>query len=86
MEVSDEELIDVSLAKDGGVKKKILKEAPDGADGPPPSGYEVTAHYTGKSTCFVWFFLHCVLFNLHYSSISFPQEHWQVTEPSSTAA
>ncbi|KAL7578212.1 hypothetical protein ACA910_012638 [Epithemia clementina (nom. ined.)] len=40
--------IDVSVAQDGGVKKKILQAAPDGAEGPPPSGYEVTAHYTGR--------------------------------------
>jgi hypothetical protein len=40
--------IDVSFAKDGGVKKKILQEAPEGARGPPPSGMEVEAHYTGK--------------------------------------
>jgi peptidylprolyl isomerase len=42
--------IDVSKAQDGGVKKKILREAPDGATGPPPDGYEVTAHYTGTLT------------------------------------
>lgn len=42
-----DEWIDVSLAQDGGVKKKILTEAPSGAEGPPPIGYEVTAHYTG---------------------------------------
>ena len=45
--MSDEECIDVSKAQDGGVKKKILVAAPDDADGPPPDGYEVTAHYTG---------------------------------------
>jgi hypothetical protein len=28
--------------------KKILKEAPEGASGPPPNGNEVQAHYTGK--------------------------------------
>jgi len=38
---------DVSFEQDGGIIKKILKEAPEGAKGPPPSGYEVTAHYTG---------------------------------------
>lgn len=42
-----DEWIDVSLAQDGGVKKKILFEAPADAEGPPPIGYEVTAHYTG---------------------------------------
>ena len=42
-----EEWIDVSTAQDGGVMKKILKEAPEGASGPPPDGYEVEAHYTG---------------------------------------
>ena len=45
--MTDEEWIDVSIAKDGGVKKKILAAAPADADGPPPLGYEVTAHYTG---------------------------------------
>jgi len=39
--------IDVSFAKDGGVKKKIIQEAPEGASGPPPNGNEVEAHYTG---------------------------------------
>ena len=39
--------IDVSFAKDGGVMKKILKEAPENASGPPPKGNEVEAHYTG---------------------------------------
>mmetsp|Transcript_28022 Transcript_28022/g.32105 ORF Transcript_28022/g.32105 Transcript_28022/m.32105 type:complete len:486 (+) Transcript_28022:75-1532(+) len=41
------DLIDVSIAKDGGIMKRILQEAPEGAAGPPPNGYEVTAHYTG---------------------------------------
>ena len=45
---SDEgEWIDVSVAQDGGVMKKITQEAPDGASGPPPAFNEVTAHYTG---------------------------------------
>eukprot|EP00339_Tiarina_fusa_P030012 CAMPEP_0117043850 /NCGR_PEP_ID=MMETSP0472-20121206/30445_1 /TAXON_ID=693140 ORGANISM="Tiarina fusus, Strain LIS" /NCGR_SAMPLE_ID=MMETSP0472 /ASSEMBLY_ACC=CAM_ASM_000603 /LENGTH=473 /DNA_ID=CAMNT_0004755461 /DNA_START=68 /DNA_END=1486 /DNA_ORIENTATION=+ len=39
--------VDVSFAKDGGVMKKITKEAPEGAEGPPPDGNEVEAHYTG---------------------------------------
>ena len=42
-----DEFIDVSVAQDGGVTKKILQAAPDDAKGPPPKGYEVTAHYTG---------------------------------------
>lgn len=47
--MADEEgFIDVSFAKDGGVLKKIIKEAPEGASGPPPNGNEVEAHYTGK--------------------------------------
>eukprot|EP00523_Entomoneis_sp_CCMP467_P001883 CAMPEP_0168747242 /NCGR_PEP_ID=MMETSP0724-20121128/15560_1 /TAXON_ID=265536 /ORGANISM="Amphiprora sp., Strain CCMP467" /LENGTH=486 /DNA_ID=CAMNT_0008795035 /DNA_START=10 /DNA_END=1470 /DNA_ORIENTATION=- len=41
------EWIDVSEAQDGGVKKKILQVAPEGAKGPPPNGFVVTAHYTG---------------------------------------
>ena len=40
--------MDVSVAQDGGVKKKILQAAPDDAQGPPPNGYEVAAHYTGR--------------------------------------
>ena len=44
-----EEWVDVSLAQDGGVMKKVLKEAPEGASGPPPNGFEVEAHYIG--TC-----------------------------------
>ncbi len=42
-----DEWIDVSKKQDGGVKKKILQAAPESAEGPPPEGYEVTAHYTG---------------------------------------
>lgn len=45
--MSDEGYIDVGDAQDGGIMKKILQEAPEGAKGPPPKGYEVTAHYTG---------------------------------------
>lgn len=44
----DEVWIDVSVAQDGGVLKKVTKEAPENASGPPPNGTEVTAHYTGK--------------------------------------
>jgi peptidylprolyl isomerase len=46
--MSEEDWIDVSTATDGGILKKILLAAPDDAEGPPPSGYEVTAHYTGR--------------------------------------
>ena len=46
--MSEAELIDVSVAKDGGIVKRIIKAAPEGAEGPPPNGYEVTAHYTGS--------------------------------------
>jgi peptidylprolyl isomerase len=42
-----EEWIDVSVAQDKGVQKKILQAAAEGARGPPPHGNEVTAHYTG---------------------------------------
>ena len=45
--MSDNEFIDVSVAQDGGVEKKILEAAPEGALGPPPNGNEVEAHYTG---------------------------------------
>jgi len=41
------EPMDVSVAQDGGVMKTILEEAPVGAEGPPPKGTVVTAHYTG---------------------------------------
>jgi len=44
---ADEGFVDVSVAQDGGVKKKITTAAPEGAEGPPPDGYEVEAHYTG---------------------------------------
>lgn len=37
-----EEWTDVTAAQDGGIKKKILRAAPEGARGPPPVGYEVT--------------------------------------------
>jgi len=39
--------VDVTEAQDGGIMKKVLVPAPDGAEGPPPAGYEVSAHYTG---------------------------------------
>jgi len=47
MSADDSEYIDVSVAQDGGVLKKILEAAPEGARGPPPNGNEVEAHYTG---------------------------------------
>lgn len=43
-----EDWIDVSVAQDGGILKKIVQAAPDDALGPPPKGYEVAAHYTGR--------------------------------------
>lgn len=43
----DKDFLDVSFAQDGGVMKKVLEPAPEGADGPPPKGMEVEAHYTG---------------------------------------
>ena len=45
--MSEAEEIDVTTAQDGGIMKRIIKAAPEGAKGPPPAGYEVTAHYTG---------------------------------------
>ncbi len=45
--MSEADLIDVSIAQDGGIMKRIIQEAPEGAQGPPPDGYEVSAHYTG---------------------------------------
>jgi len=48
MDVSNEDgLVDVSISRDGGIMKKIIQEAPEGAAGPPPDGTIVTAHYTG---------------------------------------
>ena len=44
---ADDEWIDVSIAQDGGVRKKILHPAADDAQGPPPDGFQITAHYTG---------------------------------------
>jgi len=44
---AEEGYIDVTKKQDGGIMKKILEEAPEGARGPPPNGFEVTAHYTG---------------------------------------
>ena len=43
-----DEWIDVSHALDGGVLKKILQAAPEGAAGPPPDGSKVESHYTGR--------------------------------------
>jgi len=48
--MTDADFIDVSIAQDGGVMKKITQAAPDGAEGPPPKGMEVEAHYTGTLT------------------------------------
>jgi peptidylprolyl isomerase len=45
---TDGDCIDVSIAQDGGVKKRITQAAPEGARGPPAIGNEVTAHYTGR--------------------------------------
>lgn len=42
-----ESWLDVSVAQDGGVRKKILVPAPVDALGPPPDGYLIKAHYTG---------------------------------------
>lgn len=36
------------ICGDGGLRKKILVAAPIDAKGPPPKGYEVSAHYTGR--------------------------------------
>jgi peptidylprolyl isomerase len=44
---SEGEWIDVGTKQDGGILKKILQAAPEGADGPPPKGTVVSAHYTG---------------------------------------
>jgi peptidylprolyl isomerase len=46
-DAGDVEWIDVSVAQDKGVQKKIVQAALEGARGPPPHGNEVTAHYTG---------------------------------------
>jgi hypothetical protein len=47
MAANEDGFIDVSIKQDGGVLKKIVQEAPENASGPPPKGYEVSAHYTG---------------------------------------
>ena len=47
-EPSSDEWIDVSKKQDRGVLKKILQAAAEDASGPPPNGYEVSAHYTGR--------------------------------------
>lgn len=47
-DTEEEKAIDVSIAKDGGVTKRFIEEAPEDARGPPPKGTTVTAHYTGK--------------------------------------
>jgi len=43
---TDSEWVDVSILKDGGVLKKIIKAAPEDAT-TPVTGSEVRAHYTG---------------------------------------
>ena len=47
-EPSSDEWVDVSKKQDRGVLKKILHAAAEDASGPPPNGYEVSAHYTGR--------------------------------------
>ena len=47
-EMEEEVWLDVSVLQDGGVRKQILRAAPEGALGPPPSGVQVEAHYTGR--------------------------------------
>jgi hypothetical protein len=61
----DESFVDVSVAQDGGIKKKILTAAPEGALGPPPNGNEVEAHYTGE-----FLFSSCFPFLLSYDFVS----------------
>ena len=61
----DESFVDVSVAQDGGIKKKILTAAPEGALGPPPNGNEVEAHYTGE----FFFFLSYFSFPLSYDFV-----------------
>lgn len=39
----------IDISGDGGILKRVIVEAPEGAKGPPPKGYEVTAHYTVSS-------------------------------------
>lgn len=46
-EDAKDDLVDVSISRDGGIMKKIIQEAPEGAAGPPPDGTIVSAHYTG---------------------------------------
>ena len=38
----------IDISGDGKLRKKILEAAPADARGPPPKGYEVQAHYTGR--------------------------------------
>lgn len=45
LDIEMSEAVDVSVAKDGGVLKEILRAAPDEARGPPPDGYVVSVHY-----------------------------------------
>lgn len=45
--MSENDLVDVSAAQDGGIMKRVIQAAPEGALGPPPKGMEVSAHYTG---------------------------------------
>lgn len=47
MSTDEQQAIDVSIARDGGVMKTILEAAPNDALGPPFDGSEITAHYTG---------------------------------------
>ncbi len=61
--MTDAEYVDVSIAQDGGVLKKILQAPPEDADGPPPQGTVVTAHYTGKFSNDTL----CVSFQFHKS-------------------
>jgi hypothetical protein len=47
--MSEEDWVDVSAAQDGGVKKHIVRAAPDDAE-KPQAKYKCRVHYTGTLT------------------------------------
>ena len=72
----DESFVDVSVAQDGGIKKKILTAAPEGALGPPPNGNEVEAHYTGELFFLILFFISPVVrFRLSFRNFYLYHSH-----------
>jgi hypothetical protein len=65
-----DETVDVSIEKDGGVLKHILRTAPEDARGPPPKGYVVTVHYVVRASSSYLFLMLLTSYTLFTGSVS----------------